>query len=97
MLEHDYRRQSQLNQEEYSSYEHMLKQVCWINDSNATNAFAVSEVSFPTWKQTLDEILYKTKYSVPLIYMVVVYFENPLHIESLQKLFMFNMKNWFSL
>ena len=62
-----------------------MKQVCWINDSNATSAFAVSEVSFPTWKQTLDEILYKIKYSVPLIYMVMVYFENPLHIESLQK------------
>ena len=51
-----------------------MKQVRWINDSNATSAFAVSEVSFPTWKQTLDEILYKIKYSVPLIYMVVVYF-----------------------
>ena len=97
MLEHAYRRQSQLNQEEYSSNEHTLKQVYWINDSNATNAFAVSEVSFPTWKQTLDEILYKTKHSVPLIYMVVVYFENPLHIESLQKLFMFNVINRFSL
>lgn len=88
---------SQLNREEYNSFEHTLKQVCWINDSDATSAFAVSEVSFPTWKQTLDEILYKTKYSVPLIYIVVVYFENLLHIESLQKLFMFNMKNQFSL
>ena len=67
---------SQLNREEYNSYEHTLKQVCWINDSNATSAFAVSEVSFPTWKQTLDEILYKTKYSVPLIYIVVALTEN---------------------
>lgn len=74
--------------------------VCWGTCVELANQIPITQtvlllwvMCFLTWKLALDEVLSKMRYNFSLIYMVVGYLENSLHIKNLQKHFVFNMES----